>query len=411
MHSSLRFIGLLAVLLGASAGQAQEIWSCGAILPGSTPTTTELALSEATELYERWDASAQAWENRTHTTFALDPASHRGERLTQGWDAEAQDWRTPPSRALLTFHPSGAIEEIVYQSYSDVEQGYVNLQRDIATFDAAGRPLTDSREDWVQASQSWSPNRRRVLTRDAEGAVRRSLFERWRNGTWVPDYYETPEYAESGRQTLCRVEWQDSETGAWYDAVRFLSTYDEQGRVVEHLRQAWNGSTQTWKDDRRVLVTYDASGQLAELQTEDHPTAGWEPSRRYLYTYGPGDALLEVRLQDYGSDWADAARLRYTNLVVLAADDVADAGALQMDVWPNPAASPVQVRLRLAAPGAARVDLYDLRGRHVATLFDGAVGTGSIALSLPVDRLAPGLYALRAVTDGGAATRTVSVVR
>ena len=71
---------------------------------------------------------------------------------------------------------------------------------------------------------------------------------------------------------------------------------------------------------------------------------------------------------------------------------------------PNPSAGPTAVRVR--APGAVRVTVHDVRGREVAVLWDGPAVPDRLALDAA---LAPGVYAVRAVSEQGAAT--VRVVR
>ena len=66
---------------------------------------------------------------------------------------------------------------------------------------------------------------------------------------------------------------------------------------------------------------------------------------------------------------------------------------------PNPSRGPTAVRVESAGP--VRVAVVDVRGREVAVLWDGPAPPDRLAVG---GSLAPGVYAVRAVSAGGAAT-------
>ena len=74
---------------------------------------------------------------------------------------------------------------------------------------------------------------------------------------------------------------------------------------------------------------------------------------------------------------------------------------------PNPARGAQRVPLTLAAPARVRAAVFDLLGREIATLHDGAAPAGRTDLSLPTD-LAPGVYVVRAEVGAGAARRMLT---
>jgi len=86
------------------------------------------------------------------------------------------------------------------------------------------------------------------------------------------------------------------------------------------------------------------------------------------------------------------------------------AGALA--VSPNPVRGAARVRLSVEAAQSVTVTVFDVTGRRVATLFDGAVGAGqSLDLGLDAARLPAGVYAVRATGTSIDATQRVTVVR
>lgn len=64
----------------------------------------------------------------------------------------------------------------------------------------------------------------------------------------------------------------------------------------------------------------------------------------------------------------------------------------------------------LTADGSATVTLHDALGRRVAILHDGPL-VGEACLSVPLARLAPGVYVVRAVTGESVHSARVVVSR
>lgn len=87
-----------------------------------------------------------------------------------------------------------------------------------------------------------------------------------------------------------------------------------------------------------------------------------------------------------------------------------EASALQI-VGANPFATSTRLRLTLDAPQTVEAVLYDVTGRRVRTLFDGAAPAGPLTIELRADGLAPGVYAVRAITGASLSEARVVVAR
>jgi hypothetical protein len=87
--------------------------------------------------------------------------------------------------------------------------------------------------------------------------------------------------------------------------------------------------------------------------------------------------------------------------------------AIGLSASPNPFSSATSVRLALARPGRVRLDVFDIGGRLVRTLADGAISASTA--DVPWDGrdasgrpAAPGVYVLRVESpDGTAAAKAV----
>ena len=87
-------------------------------------------------------------------------------------------------------------------------------------------------------------------------------------------------------------------------------------------------------------------------------------------------------------------------------------GAARIEaVYPNPAAGTARVAFALDVAGDARVELFDVTGRSVATLVDGPTAAGAHTVDVELGGLAAGVYVVRFVTEGGFDTARLSVVR
>ncbi|WP_420455696.1 SGNH/GDSL hydrolase family protein [Rubrivirga sp.] len=110
---------------------------------------------------------------------------------------------------------------------------------------------------------------------------------------------------------------------------------------------------------------------------------------------------------------AEAHRLLFEAVVASALVSVAlptDGGpGAGLSVVPLPHPSPAALAVRVDRVGPVRVEMFDARGRLVATLADDVWAPGERRLPLP--RLAPGLYLARLSQDGRQRTATVAVAR
>jgi hypothetical protein len=79
--------------------------------------------------------------------------------------------------------------------------------------------------------------------------------------------------------------------------------------------------------------------------------------------------------------------------------------------WPNPANDHAELAYDLAAAGRVLLLVYDLLGREVAVLVDGAQPAGHHEAMLDTERLASGVYVARLMVGGQALTRRLTVLR
>ncbi|MFO8231210.1 MAG: T9SS type A sorting domain-containing protein [Longimonas sp.] len=85
---------------------------------------------------------------------------------------------------------------------------------------------------------------------------------------------------------------------------------------------------------------------------------------------------------------------------------------LQLDApYPNPVRGMATVNYQLPAAGDVTIAVYDLLGRKVMTLQDGAQEMGRKSIQMNTQQLASGTYFLRLQTDEDVLTQRLTVVR
>ena len=98
---------------------------------------------------------------------------------------------------------------------------------------------------------------------------------------------------------------------------------------------------------------------------------------------------------------------------VAAAPGVPTPGAFALSsLWPNPARGHVEAVLTVASAQDVRAEVFDVLGRRVAVVFEGAVAAGAPqAVRFDAGALPAGLYVLRVRAAGASLTRPFTVVR
>ena len=194
--------------------------------------------------------------------------------------------------------------------------------------------------------------------------------------------------------------------------------YDDEGRYQALVGYEFS-STGDPVIASRTAATFDNEGQLVVLVDEvvtgiQNGVPTWLTRFRNTYTYRE-DGLIATETRERGNSSGDVQpylRFTYTSDRFRTADEAGpDAGGLAVAVAPNPTAGGARLFVRADAAGQARVELFDVLGRRVGVALAGPVGAGETAVELPTDRLAPGLYVVRAEVGGAVASRTLTVTR
>jgi hypothetical protein len=95
-----------------------------------------------------------------------------------------------------------------------------------------------------------------------------------------------------------------------------------------------------------------------------------------------------------------------------ASEDAGMPGTFEIAaVYPNPFRTSATVEFGVQEMAEVRLAVYDVLGREVAVLADGALAAGTHELALDGDHLPSGVYAIRATGAGLNLVRRVTLLR
>ena len=129
----------------------------------------------------------------------------------------------------------------------------------------------------------------------------------------------------------------------------------------------------------------------------------------YKGAFAPADS--EGRGATWLAGWTALDAGGYLSGQAVSVGGGPEAGALGLAVGPNPTRGGATARVTLAQAGPARLALYDVLGREVAVVAEGAFAAGTTLVTVDAGSLPAGAYVLRLTAEGAAATTRLSVVR
>jgi streptogramin lyase len=184
-------------------------------------------------------------------------------------------------------------------------------------------------------------------------------------------------------------------------------------------------------------IAYDLEGRLWYTQHGDRDTlteaslgyitADWQHIVRLpslgLFPANDAPAANGIAVDPTTGDlyFAEFFRKRIGRLHLVVDGPAADAGAaasaasspvaLAVSAYPSPARGRVTVAVEVPEPGVVAVAVYDLLGRRVAVLHDGAAPAGPLTLALEGSAFPAGVYVVRAEGAGAVATARLVLTR
>jgi hypothetical protein len=208
--------------------------------------------------------------------------------------------------------------------------------------------------------------------------------------------------------------------------------FDLTGMVEPHLRYyRWyvtGYTTNPSRDPWIVEISSNGGGSWVEVEHTDLPTPAWIPidvsigdvlpvTNQFRVRFTANDvapgSITEAAIDDFTIYDVD-----FSAVTDVVAVNGVDPSSQLSRAYPNPLRSGGVARLDLSSPrsGTAVARVYDVAGRRVATLLDGAIDAGATRLvwdgrSESGRPVPAGVYFVRVQTDAAVHSRRVLLVR
>ena len=194
--------------------------------------------------------------------------------------------------------------------------------------------------------------------------------------------------------------------------------------VIEYYRWYTNDfGNAPGLDYWRTYISNDAGVTWVPVENTQLSNNSWQRILFFVHDYVTPTTAMRMKFvaQDSAAGslveaGVDDFRLLSYPATAAVGDELAGARLALAPAAPNPAPWRTTLRFTLPAPGRATLCVYDLGGRSVRTLIDGALGQGRHAVEwngrdVAGRRVAPGPYFVRLASAGREAAQKVMLVR
>jgi len=188
-----------------------------------------------------------------------------------------------------------------------------------------------------------------------------------------------------------------------------LVTFDAR-RTGSSVTLDWATATEQNSGWYEVERAVNVGGELAFERIQTVPAAGNSTSRREYTSVDnnvrTGSYVYRLRMVDRDGTF------EYSDEVAVVIGDNANNALAIGEARPNPVSGIANVDYTINTPGMVRVELTDMIGRTVSTIFEGNVSTaGTYSLEVSAEGLAAGMYQIVIKSGDSVATRSLQVVR
>jgi hypothetical protein len=389
------------------------------------------AADRLTEIVQQRGDGAGGWSNRRRDLYTYDAAGNRSVQLFQFWDADADAW-VDGDRNTYAYDALGQVIRDTQERWSAETEAWGGIAEWVYGYDAQGRQQERIRRVWEASDNAFRNNSRRFISRFIgqhpvefidqvwvgggwQGSVRHVAvgdgftirIDRFLSSDWAPTWRRE---LSAGGDRLTEEQFLTYSAGPTDKIDRLTLAYDADGRVA--AGSLFDADGEAWRLQEQFSCVRDGAGRIAEqeafiIDTFNSVTYG----NREAFTYATDGVLAEILGQEWtGGTWVNEYRGVAFDLST-SAEAPPEASALSLTVAPNPSSGSARLGLTTATGGDVRVTVFDALGRRVAEVAPGAVAAGATEVSLPLEGLPPGVYVVQAAVGGRVATARMTVGR
>ncbi|TNE73997.1 T9SS type A sorting domain-containing protein [bacterium] len=230
-------------------------------------------------------------------------------------------------------------------------------------------------------------------------------------------------YAHYGLNTLVRelpnMEIQEFIDGGW---VTVSNQYIEKQFDAESGKLVSETFTYEIADDEGTLAPFsryiyevDTDGRVTTTSMDINQGIGWQHISEETITYNASN-LIETITQQYNLGWGlmTVGRLTFSYDVSTPIEKEIEQPANQFEIssiYPNPFNPSTTIKYSVNQTGKINVQVFDILGRSVATLFDGVASEGIHQLKFDAVSLSSGTYIVRISNGSSVQTQKLSLIK
>ncbi len=233
--------------------------------------------------------------------------------------------------------------------------------------------------DWMEeerATISWSGDN-----------LTQIVYESIIDDVWENTTRETVQYDGSNPTYWLEEEWEWGTT-QWIDFQQEDYTYSG-GYMTECLYQIYHEGA--WNNEELTYYTWDGGVPTGTLEKNWDGTA-WYDAYQSTYNYDEHNNIVEVYSDEWvdGRSWEPAIKLTYGYGAAVDDGDV-PVVETRVSVYPNPFNPTTNIAFTLASDSHVTLDIYNIRGQKVETLFNGHKEMGAHTITWEA-KVSSGVY-------------------
>ncbi len=318
-----------------------------------------------------WDAEANDWN--LYSELTIDYDGEYPTVFTQSLEYQGMEFLMiytftltdgVPTQLVVSANLSGQMMDTTRETYSYDAQYLIYLLGEV-------NMITSWQEDY-QIEYTWTGE-------DITSAMQTS----WNGDQWENDGWETWEYSRSN-PSLYTYRYWDGNQYVNEEQESFTFSGD---LIMDETGKVWDGSA--WINDYYTTFEWDGNNIESSLDM-DWDGTGWINDHRATYYMVDGSLGYVISQMWENNDWVNSGKYVYGFGDAVDSEDVLQATSA-IDVYPNPFNPTTNISYCMANDGFVTIDIYNIRGQKVQTLFNGHKDAGTHTLTWNA-QVAGGIY-------------------
>ncbi len=333
---------------------------------------------QETLVAQSWDIATSSWKNTTKYIFSYNADGESDTTFLQTWDAPSTSWKNSKMAEYVYNSSDKTLTEIIEYNWNSVSGKWDKYRRNFHQYDVNLNMVFKTQESWNSGTSAWVYVKRDLYTYDASKNKKTHTLQNWNAGTaaWDNSNKELFTYNTANIMTSQTDQYWDGATSAFINSTKTDYSLDAGNNITMELYALWDKPSTSWKQYLRTQYTYNSYNQRTSSIRDRWNSGGfWE------YT-----------LNDYKRNY-------YYEEYTLGVKEIAIASVGNLNVYPNPASSVVNIYMQWAKPQQFEVLIINSVGQVVYRMAEQA--QTSYARSIPVSELQNGVYyvVLKGETD------------